>query len=370
MGSPVLAAVLSQYDTSDKDTDDEGANNDGTNNEAANNEGLGDGPTKEKAVEWGAGARIDGAAYSVPMEGGAYDNGIDEEVAKLEGLYNNLHEGLANEESGKRGAGARTDGAAHAGPKGKVEDAQANATIGRAEVDEATGGEVDKDSLSGNGGNGLCYGRDGLKAGGNGLRYGMAGLKATMAVSGSMASCFAELAQARRATTKEVATEHEAICCAIVDNQAGALESALGPKAKGRTYLAMLNAKGVFLVMHGLQWWAGAHGGACNQCRKVVAFKGEVWTGTNVPNLWRFEEPEEQLLRLLTLPPVLLSNTARYYADRANDKYYRTTVAPDAGGAGWAPLCRRLIPIRVEWAPMFLDYPDSGTAGSAGLWTL
>jgi hypothetical protein len=84
--------------------------------------------------------------------------------------------------------------------------------------------------------------------------------------------------------------------------------------------------------------------------------------GTNVPNLWRFEEPEEQLLRLLTLPPVLLSNMACYYADRVNDEYYCTTVAPDAGGAGWAPLCGCLIPIPVEWAPMFLDYPDSGTA--------
>ncbi len=160
---------------------------------------------------------------------GAYDDGIDEEVAKLDGLYDNLHKGLANKESGERGAGARTDGTAHAGPKGKVEDAQADDTIGRAEVDKATGGKVDEDGLSGNGGNGLHYGRDGLEAGGNGLRYGIAGLKAAMAVSGSMASCFAELARARQATAEEVATEHEAICRAIVDNQAGALKSALGP---------------------------------------------------------------------------------------------------------------------------------------------
>ncbi len=94
----------------------------------------------------------------------------------------------------------------------------------------------------------------------------------------------------------------------------------------------------------------------------MVTFKGEVRTGTNVPNLWRFEEPEEQLLRLLALLPVLLSNTAHYYADRANNEYYCTTVAPDARGAGWAPSCRRLIPIPVEWVPMFLDYPDSDTA--------
>ncbi len=84
--------------------------------------------------------------------------------------------------------------------------------------------------------------------------------------------------------------------------------------------------------------------------------------GTNIPNLWRFEDPEEQLVRLLTLLPVLLSNTTRYYADRVSNKYYHTTVAPDAEGASWASSCGRLIPILVEWAPMFLDYPDSGTA--------
>ncbi len=251
-GSPVPAAILSQYDTNDNNTDDEGANDNGTNNEVANNEGLGNGPTKEEAVEWGAGAHIDGAVYSVPMEGGAYNDGINKEVAELNGLYNNIHEGLANKESGKRGAGARTNGAAHAGPKDEVKAAQANATIGRAEVDKARGGKVDEDGLSGNGGNVLRYGRDGLKAGGNGLRYGMAGLEATMAVSGSTASRFAERARARQATAEEVATEHKAICRAIVDDQAGALKSALGPKAKGRTYLAMLNAEGIFLVMHGL----------------------------------------------------------------------------------------------------------------------
>jgi hypothetical protein len=80
--SPAPAAVLSQYDMSDDDTDDEGANNYGTNNETADDEGFGDGLTKEEAVEWGTGAHIDGAAYAVPMEGGAYDNGIKDEAAK------------------------------------------------------------------------------------------------------------------------------------------------------------------------------------------------------------------------------------------------------------------------------------------------
>ncbi len=57
-------------------------------------------------------------------------------------------------------------------------------------------------------------------------------------------------------------------------------------------------------------------------------------TGTNIPNLWRFEEPDEQLFRLLTLPPVSLTDTARFYAKEANGEYYRATVVPDAGGAG------------------------------------
>jgi hypothetical protein len=178
---------------------------------------------------------------------------------------------------------------------------------------------------------------------------------------GSMASCFAECARASQATTEEVATEHAGVCRSIVDNQASALRRALGPEATERTYLAMLNAEGVFLVMHGLQWWTEAPGGARNHHGQMVAFKGEARTGTGIPNLWRFEEPDDQLFQLLTLPSVLLSNMALYYEDEKNDKYYRATVAPDAGGPGWAPACGRLIPIPVEWAPMCLDYLDSGT---------
>ncbi len=123
----------------------------------------------------------------------------------------------------------------------------------------------------------------------------------------------------------------------------------------------MLNVEGVFLVMHGLQWWAEAPGGARNYRGQMVAFDGEVRTGTGIPILWRFEEPDDQLFRLLTLPLVSLSDMALYYEDEKHDKYYHATVAPDAGGPGWAPACGRLIPIPAEWAPMFLDYPESGT---------
>ncbi len=347
-GSPAPAAVLSQYDTSDDDTGNKGAINNGINNEVANDDSLNDGLTNDESGKGGAGARIDGAAYAGPKDEGANGNGINDEASDNDGLYNGLNNGLANDESGERSAGARTDGTAYARPKEDVEAAQANAIVGRAEVDKATGGKVDEDGHAGNGG--------------NGLRYSMAGLEATMVVPGSTASCFAERAQASQATAEEVATEHAAVCRLIVDDQAGALGQALGPEATERTYLAVLNAEGVFLMMHGLQWWAEAPGRARNHRGQMVAFEGEVRMGMGVPNLWRFEEPDDQLFWLLTLPPVLLSDTALYYEDEKHDKYYCATVAPDAGGPGWAPVCGHLIPIPVEWAPMFLDYPDSGTA--------
>jgi hypothetical protein len=134
-----------------------------------------------------------------------------------------------------------------------------------------------------------------------------------MAVPGSTAARFAERARANRATGEEVATEHEAVGRSIVDDQAGALSKALGPKATEQTYLAMLNAEGIVLVLHGLQWWAEAPGGPRNQQGRIVTFEGEVQTGTGVPNLWRFKEPDDQLFRLLILPQVSLSNTAWYY---------------------------------------------------------
>jgi hypothetical protein len=209
-GSPAPTAILSQHDTSDDDTGDEGANNDGINNEAADDNGLEDGLTNDEFGKGGAGACIDGAAYAGPKDEGANDKGIDDEAADDDGLYDGLDNGLANDESGERGAGARTNGTAYAGPKEDVEAAQADATIGRAKVDKATGGEVDEEGHAGNGGNRLRYGMAGLKAGGNGLGYGMAGLKAAMAMPGSTASCVAEHARASQATAEEVATEHMA----------------------------------------------------------------------------------------------------------------------------------------------------------------
>jgi hypothetical protein len=143
---------------------------------------------------------------------GANDDGIDDKAADNDILDN----GLSDKEQVEGGAGARAEGAAYTGP-----NEEAEATIGRTAAEEATDGEIGKDDDAGKGG--------------HGLRHGMAGLEAATAVPGSTAARFAECAQANQATAEETATEHEAVYRSIVDNQAGALGAALGPKATKQT---------------------------------------------------------------------------------------------------------------------------------------
>jgi hypothetical protein len=143
---------------------------------------------------------------------GANDDGIDDKAADDDILNN----GLSDEEQVEGGTGARAKGAAYAG-----HNKEAKATIGRTAAKEATDGKIGKDDNAGKGG--------------HGLRHGMAGLEAAMAVPGSTAARFAKCPQANQATAEEMATKHEAVCRSIVDNQAGTLGAALGPKATKQT---------------------------------------------------------------------------------------------------------------------------------------
>jgi hypothetical protein len=187
----------------------------------------------------------------------------------------------------------------------------------------------------------------------------MAELKAAMTKPGSMATWFTE--RVGLTTVTEMTATYEEMVRLMVEDPAGALAAALAPKAKERTYLAVPNKEGVFLVFHGLTWWADAPGGVHNQQGHLVAFEGNICSGRGVPNLWRFDELDEQLFWLVELPPVALRDVARFYASDANDNYYRDTIVPDKGGVRGKPMCGRLIPIPGEWAVLFLDYPDLGT---------
>ena len=63
-----------------------------------------------------------------------------------------------------------------------------------------------------------------------------------------------------------------------------------------------------------------------------MAFEGNIRSGRGVPNLWRFDKPDEQLFRLVELPPVALHDVARFYASDDNNEYYRDTIVPDKCG--------------------------------------
>jgi hypothetical protein len=187
----------------------------------------------------------------------------------------------------------------------------------------------------------------------------MAKLEAAMTKPGSTADWFAK--QVGLTTVTEMAATYEEMVRSMVEDPAGALAAALAPKAKERTYLAVPNKEGLFSVFHGLTWWADAPGGVHNQQGHLVAFEGNIRSGCGVPNLWRFDEPDEQLFWLVELPPVALHDVARFYASDDNNDYYRDTIVPDKGRVGWKPMCGCLIPIPGEWAALFLNYPDLGT---------
>jgi hypothetical protein len=207
-----------------------------------------------QAANEGAGDRMVGSIAPMAVlsqydssddESGDEDEGPDGEKA-AEGDI--VFDSLDDEEPAKGGAGARAGRAAYPGP-----NREAGATIERTKVKKTTDDEINEDVQAGKGGheiNKATAGKveEGEEAGkgGHGLRHGMAGLEAAIAVPGSTATCFAAQARANQATMEEVAIKHEAVCRSIVDNQVEALNEALGPKATERTYLAMLNAEGVF----------------------------------------------------------------------------------------------------------------------------
>jgi hypothetical protein len=207
-----------------------------------------------QATREGAGDRTAGSTAPMAIlsqydlsdnKSGDEDEGLNEEKAADSNI---VFDGLDDKEPAKGGAGARAGRAAYPGP-----NEEAGATIKRTEVKKTTDGEINEDVRAGKGGHkineataGKVEEDDEARKEGHGLCHGMDGLEATMAIPRSMATRFVEQARANQATAEEVATQHEAVCRLIVDDQVEALSKALRPKATERTYLAMLNAEGFF----------------------------------------------------------------------------------------------------------------------------
>jgi hypothetical protein len=142
------------------------------------------------------------------------------------------------------------------------------------------------------------------------------------------------------------------------------LEAAINEDAPKRAYLAVMNGAKHLSVLHRQHRWKTPDGGRSRLGGCIVPFEGEVWDAHSLSLLWKFDEEEEVLLELYQLPASALHHAALFYHDgNKNDQFHsrRTPPIPEWRGET-IETCRRLIPIPVGRAPMFLDYPSMGTA--------
>jgi hypothetical protein len=143
-----------------------------------------------------------------------------------------------------------------------------------------------------------------------------------------------------------------------------AVAAALEPNAaSARAYLVVMNGKVGFTLLHHLQrvdWeiWPGDP--IANQ---IVAFEGDIRPQGPTPNIVVFNEAKDTLFRQFNLPLVCLVETNARYSSRANgnDQSHMFVVDPLVT-ARVAGAVTRMIPIPMEWAPMFVDGPNFGTA--------
>jgi hypothetical protein len=178
-------------------------------------------------------------------------------------------------------------------------------------------------------------------------------LQACMAKDGTTASRFA----AQAGEPEDWVNEYKAFVTSTREEEGRALEANLAPKASNRTYIAIVNEEGKFGVSHGLQRWTTSTRGVNKG--KIVAFEGEVWADHQAPYLWHFEEDNEDMFCLVALPDVSFGAAVKYYGRVANGNNFWKDMAPDPKNRNWIG---RLILVPIKWVPIFLGYPDLGTA--------
>jgi hypothetical protein len=138
-------------------------------------------------------------------------------------------------------------------------------------------------------------------------------------------------------------------------------DAAITDGAPEQAYLVVMNGGAHMSVNHHLFRWKAPDGGRSHLDGHIVAFEGEVLDAHSLPCLWRFAEEEEKLLQLRPLSAEALEYAAMFYQDGDRDNEFHIRQTPPLGGRGaTVQTCRRLIPIPVGWAHMFLDYPPMG----------
>ncbi len=157
----------------------------------------------------------------------------------------------------------------------------------------------------------------------------------------------------------------EAAIQAILNPQRGGpttLEGALDPElSKAWAYIAILaNYQLGFTLLYNLQQ-VNQELRPSNPIRaRVVAFGGEVQTHGGTPDVLVFEKDEGALFKNLYLPRVLVTETVKAYKQDSDGDYTHTFVLDPTVEDRKAKPTTRMMPIQLEWAPMFVDNPDFG----------
>ncbi len=92
-----------------------------------------------------------------------------------------------------------------------------------------------------------------------------------------------------------------------------------------------------------------------------MAFGGEVRPDDNTPDVFVLEEDKEDLFKRVYLPQVLVMDTLKVYKQDSEGDYTHTFVLDPETRHKKAKPTTRMMPILLEWAPMFVDNPDFGT---------
>jgi hypothetical protein len=92
-----------------------------------------------------------------------------------------------------------------------------------------------------------------------------------------------------------------------------------------------------------------------------VAFRGEVRPDDDTPDVFVLEEDEEDLFEWVYLPQVSVMDTVKAYEQDSEGDYTHTFVLDPATRDKKAKPTTRMMPIPLEWAPMFVDNPNFGT---------
>jgi hypothetical protein len=95
---------------------------------------------------------------------------------------------------------------------------------------------------------------------------------------------------------------------------------------------------------------------------QIVAFEGDIQPQGPTPNVVVFNEAEDTLFQRFNLPLACLVETNTRYSSQANRNDHSHMFLVDPVTARVTGAVTWLIPIPMEWAPMFVDGPNFGTA--------